>query len=190
VPGYLEQNALGCDPGFDLPSQYWSGETHMRCVREAMAHVLQHGYAHHIERLMVLGLFALLLGVYPRKFHDWHMAMYLDAVDWASAPNALGMSQYADGGVIASKPYVASGKYVQRMSNFCGLCRYDPDAMLGSRACPLTTLYWDFLQRHRDRFKRNRRMALQVANVDRKDRGELASVRRRAEELRSHADVL
>ena len=187
MPGYIEHNALGCTDR-DVPECFWSGETEMNCVREAMRHVLDHGYAHHIERLMVLGLFAMQLGVHPRRFHDWHMAMYVDAVDWVSLPNALGMSQFGDGGIVGTKPYAASGAYVSRMSDYCAGCRYDPKRATGEDACPITTLYWDFLDRHRERFAGNRRMAFQMKNLSRKPERELAAIRERADRLRAAFD--
>jgi deoxyribodipyrimidine photolyase-related protein len=141
----------------------------MACLREAIGQTLRHGYAHHIQRLMVTGLFALLLGVEPRQVHEWYLAVYVDAVEWVELPNTLGMSQYADGGVMASKPYVASGKYLQRMSNHCKGCRYDPARSTGARACPFTTLYWDFLARHETRLRSNPRMAMQLRNLARLD---------------------
>ncbi|MDW8479842.1 MAG: hypothetical protein RML12_08675 [Xanthomonadales bacterium] len=124
----------------------------MRCLAEAIGQTLALGYAHHIQRLMVTGLFALLLGVRPEEVHRWYLAIYVDAVEWVELPNTLGMSQYADGGILASKPYVASGRYLARMSNYCRGCPYDPARALGARACPFTTLFWDFLARHRARF--------------------------------------
>jgi deoxyribodipyrimidine photolyase-related protein len=116
---------------------------------------------------MVTGLFALLLGVKPRAVHEWYLAMYVDAVEWVELPNALGMSQHADGGLTASKPYVATGKYIQRMSNYCAGCRYDPGQRTGPSACPFTILYWDFLLRHEKRLARNQRMAMQLKNLSR-----------------------
>jgi deoxyribodipyrimidine photolyase-related protein len=116
---------------------------------------------------MVTGLFALLLGVEPREVHRWYLAVYVDAVEWVELPNTLGMSQYADGGVMASKPYVASGKYIQRMSNHCAGCRYDPATSTGARACPFTTLYWDFLGRHEAALAANPRMVMQLRNLGR-----------------------
>ena len=185
MPAYAGLNALGCEDR-GVPSFYWDGDTDMACVRDAMRNVLANGYAHHIQRLMVLGLFALLAGVHPKRFHDWHMAMYLDAVDWASLPNALGMSQYGDGGVVGSKPYCASGAYIQRMGNHCRGCRYEPKVATGEAACPFTTLYWDFLERHAARFARNPRMAQQVRNLDRKDVVERGEIRVHAKHLRSN----
>ncbi|MGF1469898.1 MAG: cryptochrome/photolyase family protein [Sandaracinaceae bacterium] len=184
MPGYAERNALDCDEDADVPAFYWTGDTDLECVRAAMTNVLDHGYAHHIQRLMVLGLFAQLLGVHPYRFHRWHMALYLDAIDWVSLPNARGMSQDGDGGVIGTKPYCASGAYIHRMSNHCRTCRYRPKAATGDDACPFTTLYWDFLARHRERLSSNRRMGLQLRNVDRKKPAELEAIRARAASLR------
>ncbi len=184
MPRYGERNALGCDDR-DVPSFYWDGETDMNCIAHAMKAVIQHGYAHHIQRLMVLGLFAQLLGVHPGRFHAWHMAMYVDAIDWVSLPNALGMSQWGDGGVVGTKPYCATGNYVDRMSNYCKGCRYDPKQADGEEACPFTTLYWDFLARHEDRFRANHRMGFQLRNLDKKDPKLLKSIRNRARALKA-----
>jgi deoxyribodipyrimidine photolyase-related protein len=118
---------------------------------------------------MVTGLFALLLGVEPRQVHEWFLAVYVDAIEWVEIPNTLGMSQFADGGLVASKPYVASGRYIHRMSNYCQGCRYQPDLCLGPKACPFTTLYWDFLIRHRARFEQHPRAALQWRSLARFD---------------------
>ncbi len=165
MPEYLERNALDAEE--DLPAWYWTGATDMACLRDALAQTLTHGYANHIQRLMVTGLYALMLGVNPKQVHAWYLAVYVDAVEWAELPNTLGMSQYADGGVMGSKPYIATGKYIQRMSPHCKGCRYDPAERSGSSACPFTTLYWDFLMRHEARLAKNPRMALQVKNVAR-----------------------
>jgi deoxyribodipyrimidine photolyase-related protein len=183
MPEYAEGNALECDEERDVPRFFWDGETDMACVADAMRGVLDHGYAHHIQRLMVLGLFALLQGTHPYRFHEWHMALYLDAIDWVSLPNTLGMSQYGDGGRVGSKPYCASGRYIDRMSNHCGGCRYDPGEATGDEACPFTTLYWDFLDRHEDRLAGNRRMGFQLRNLSRKDEAERDAIRERASSL-------
>ncbi len=167
MPDYLEKNALGATRA--LPGFYWTGQTEMRCLREVIGQTLEYGHAHHIQRLMVTGLFALLLGVQPREVHQWYLAVYVDAVEWVELPNTLGMSQYADGGLMASKPYAATGKYIQRMSNYCTGCPYHPAESTGPRACPFTTLYWDFLLRHEELLRKNQRMSLQVKNLDRLD---------------------
>ena len=137
MPDYLDRNALTAEA--PLPRFYWTGDTEMACLRETIGQTLEHGYAHHIQRLMVTGLFALLMGVDPRRVHEWYLAIYVDAVEWVELPNVYGMSQYADGGLMASKPYVASGKYIQRMSDYCKTCRFRPGERTGEDACPFTT---------------------------------------------------
>jgi deoxyribodipyrimidine photolyase-related protein len=181
-PEYLHKNELAAEQ--PVPRAYWDGETQMACVGSTMDHVLKTGYAHHIQRLMVLGLLAQLAGVDPNELHQWHLSLYLDAYDWVSAPNVIGMSQYADGGFLATKPYVASGKYINRMSNYCRSCVYSPDKATGEHACPVTTLYWDFLSRHKEVLDENRRMTFQMKNVDRKSDDELQSIRAHAKEIR------
>jgi deoxyribodipyrimidine photolyase-related protein len=165
MPGYTERNALNAQQ--DLPPWYWTAQTDMACLQDTLQQTLAHGYAHHIQRLMVTGLFALMLGVQPQQVHAWYLAVYVDAVEWVELPNVLGMSQYADGGVMASKPYIATGKYIQRMSPYCKGCRYDPGQREGEQACPFTTLYWDFLMQHETLLAKNPRMALQVKNLAR-----------------------
>ncbi|EHR70963.1 deoxyribodipyrimidine photolyase-related protein [Burkholderiales bacterium JOSHI_001] len=182
MPGYAELNAL--DAQEDLPAWYWTGNTQMACLRDAITQTLQHGYAHHTQRLMVTGLFALMFGVQPRQVHAWYLAVYVDAVEWVELPNTLGMSQYADSGLMASKPYVATGRYIQRMSPHCQGCRYNPAQRTGGTACPFTTLYWDFLMRHERRLAANPRMALQVKNMARLDDAQKQAIRERAAAIR------
>lgn len=167
MPEYLNGNALAAHA--DLPAFYWTGDTDMACLNDAVSQTLKHGYAHHIQRLMVTGLYALLFGVRPQAVHEWYLSVYVDAVEWVELPNTLGMSQYGDGGLMASKPYVASGKYIQRMSNYCQGCRYDPAVSTGPKACPYTTLYWDFLIRHEPLLAKNPRMGMQLKNLARLD---------------------
>lgn len=183
MPGFAQLNAL--DAQLPVPAFYWTGVTEMHCLAEAVRHTLDHAYAHHIERLMVLGLFCLLLGVHPYEVHRWHMALFIDAIDWVSLPNVMGMSQYADGGRLATKPYAASGRYIERMSNYCRDCRYDPGQASGASACPFTTLYWDFLARHEPRLAGNARMAYPYASLRRREPGELKRIRARADALRA-----
>ena len=185
MPAYADGNAL--DAQHDLPAFFWTGDTDMACLRDAIGQTLEHGYAHHIQRLMVTGLFALLYGVAPRQVHGWYLSVYVDAVEWVELPNVLGMSQFADGGLMASKPYIASGKYISRQSPSCGGCRYQPDARIGERACPFTTLYWDFLLRHEARFANHPRLALQVRGLARVDPLERAQIQAQASKIRSHA---
>ncbi|WP_395788474.1 cryptochrome/photolyase family protein [Aquimonas sp.] len=182
MPGYLDDNALGAEQ--PLPAFYWSGDTDMACLKDAIGQTLRYGYAHHIQRLMVTGLFALMLGVRPREVHEWYLAIYVDAVEWVELPNVLGMSQFADGGVMASKPYCASGKYIQRMGNYCSGCRYKPELAVGPKACPFTTLYWDFLQRHQARFAKHPRAALQWRSLERLSAEQRAAIAEQAQQLR------
>jgi len=183
MPDYADLNAL--DAQQPMPAFMWDGDTDMNCVRHAVGQLVEHAYAHHIQRLMVLGLFAMLLGVRPYDVHRWHLSMYIDAVDWVSLPNVLGMSQYADGGVVGSKPYCASGNYINRMSDYCAGCRFRPGKAAGDDACPFSTLYWDFLARNRSALEGNHRMGFQFKNLDRKDAGELRAIRARAGRLKT-----
>jgi deoxyribodipyrimidine photolyase-related protein len=182
MPDYKETNALGAHQ--PLPDFYWTADTDMNCLRAAIGQTLEYGYAHHIQRLMVTGLFAMLLGLEPKQVHEWYLAVYVDAVEWVELPNTIGMSQFADGGVMASKPYAASGKYIQRMSDYCRGCRYDPAVSTGESACPFTTLYWDFLLRHEERLRANPRMLMQVRNADRLSPSQKTAIRNQAGELR------
>jgi deoxyribodipyrimidine photolyase-related protein len=185
MPRYATLNALGAKEA--LPAWYWTGDTHMACLRDAVGQTLRLGYAHHIQRLMVTGLYALLRGVEPRQVHAWYLAVYVDAVEWVELPNTLGMSQYADGGLMASKPYAATGQYIARMSNHCSGCRFDPKQRTGAKACPFTTLYWDFLFRHEKSLAGNPRMALQVKNLARVAPAEATAIRARADSIRADA---
>jgi len=157
MPEYLARNELrAANP---LPRFFWTGETEMNCLRQAIRQTLDFGYAHHIQRLMVTGLYCLLAGIDPKQVHEWYLAVYVDAVEWVELPNTLGMSQYADGGAMASKPYAASGKYIDRMSNYCKGCQYKPDS------CPMTVMYWQFLEKHEKKLSANPRMAMQLKNM-------------------------
>jgi len=182
MPQYAEANAL--EAREPLPPLFWSGETEMVCLREVVGQLLERGYAHHIQRLMVTGLFAQLVGVEPRAVQDWFMALYVDSVEWVTLPNVVGMSQHADGGLLASKPYVATGRYVERQSDYCRRCRFDPAQSIGDGACPFTTLYWDFLSRHREHLSGNRRMLFQLRNLQRKSAAERRRISEAAERTR------
>ncbi len=155
-PGYAESNALNATR--DLPEFYWTGETRMRCISQSVEQVREHAYNHHIQRLMVLGNFAMLIGVEPRQIEEWYLIVYADAYEWVELPNVHGMSQFADGGLLGSKPYAAGGAYIDRMSDHCKRCTYDVKAKTGPDACPFNALYWDFLARHRDTLKGNQRL--------------------------------
>jgi len=158
MPAYAGKNAL--DAQRPLPSFYWSGETDMNCLRQAIADTRRHAYSHHIQRLMVTGNFALLAGVRPQEVCEWYLAVYADAFEWVELPNTLGMSQFADGGLLASKPYAGSGAYINRMSDFCGSCAYDVKRKSGPKACPFNFLYWGFLVRNEDRLGGNPRLKM------------------------------
>ncbi len=185
MPAYAAHNALDAQQA--LPAFFWTGDTPMACLRDAIGQTLQHGYAHHIQRLMVTGLYTLLLGVEPQQVHAWYLGVYVDAVEWVELPNVLGMALFADGGVMASKPYAATGKYIQRMGNHCQGCRFDPAQSTGDQACPFTTLYWDFLGRHQARLAANPRMALQVKNLVRLSPEQRSAITARADAVRAGA---
>ena len=156
MPEYGERNTLNATRS--LPDFYWGAHTDMFCVAEAVRHTRDHAYSHHIQRLMITGNFALLAGLDVKAVQEWYLAVYSDAYEWVEMPNTLGMALFGDNGVVASKPYAASGKYIRRMSNYCEKCPYDPDEMTGKKACPFNALYWDFLLRHKDKFRGNQRM--------------------------------
>ena len=182
MPGYVDRNAMEADQ--ELPDFFWNAETPLTCLRQTLSQTLEFGYAHHIQRLMVTGLYSLLLGVRPKAVHEWYLAVYVDAVEWVELPNTLGMSQYADGGVMASKPYCASGNYIDRMSNYCKGCPCRPGEATGDRACPFTTLYWDFLIRNEDKLAGNHRMGMQLRNLKRLDSERREAIQERADLIR------
>jgi deoxyribodipyrimidine photolyase-related protein len=190
MPDYIERNEMEASEA--LPDFYWTGETSMNCLKQALGQTLEYGYAHHIQRLMVTGLFSLLWGVEPKETHRWYLSIYVDAVEWVELPNTLGMSQYADGGVMASKPYVSTGKYINRMSNYCQDCRYKPDVKTGEQACPFTVLYWEYLAKHEKRLAGNQRMGLQLRNLKRmgaEERSEiLAQARKTRQRILEHTN--
>ncbi len=184
MPDWYSMNAL--DAQHNLPDFYWTGQVDMQCLAQSIQQVLDYGYGHHIQRLMVTGLFAQLWQTQPQQIHAWYLAMYVDAVEWVELPNVLGMSQYADGGIMASKPYIATGRYIAKMSNYCAGCRYKPDEAETDNACPFTTLYWEFLATHRARFANHPRLALQVKHLDNHSAEKRAAVAKRAQWVRAH----
>ena len=174
MPDYAETNFL--QAGRPLPSFYWTGQTEMNCLSQAIGDTRRHAYAHHIQRLMVTGNFALLAGLDPRQVEQWYLLVYADAFEWVELPNTHGMALFADGGVMASKPYAASGAYIDRMSDYCSGCRYRPEVKLGPKACPFNYLYWDFLIRNEEKLKGNPRMAmpyLTLAKMDAERRSDI-----------------
>jgi len=181
-PTYKDSNALGADR--KLPGFYWSGETDMACVRDVVETTRDHAYAHHIQRLMVTGNLAMLLGVHPDEINDWYMVVYADAFEWVELPNTHGMATFADGGVVGSKPYAASGAYIDRMSDYCGGCAYDVKDRLGDKACPFNALYWDFLDRNSDRLEGNIRLAMPYKSLGRMSDGDRKAIGAKASRTR------
>ncbi|WIW87420.1 cryptochrome/photolyase family protein [Sphingobium sp. V4] len=177
-PDYAKRNALRATR--NLPGFYWTGETDMHCLSQAIGQTIDHGYAHHIQRLMITGNFALLAGVDPHQVHIWYLEVYADAYEWVELPNTLGMSQFADGGLLASKPYASGGAYINRMSDYCGACRYDVKRRVGEDACPFNALYWDFLARNAGMLARNPRLAMPYRNWDRMTQEDRAATRDQA----------
>ncbi|MBU6141295.1 MAG: cryptochrome/photolyase family protein [Proteobacteria bacterium] len=174
MPQYLESNFLNAKRA--LPEFYWHGKTQMFCLSEVVKQTKEHAYSHHIQRLMVTGNFALIAGINPKEVHEWYLAVYADAFEWVEAPNTLGMALHADGGIMASKPYAASGKYISRMSNFCKSCRFDPEITVGEKACPFNALYWNFLQENEDKLKNNQRLTFVYANLRKMEKTKLAEI--------------
>jgi deoxyribodipyrimidine photolyase-related protein len=184
MPGYEALNGL--DAQRPLPPLFTSGETSMRCVQDSLRSVHDHGYAHHIQRLMVLGNLALLSGVLPRDMVGWMWPSFVDGAEWVMLPNVIGMSLFADGGMMSTKPYAAGGNYINKMSDYCRGCRFDPKQRVGPDACPFTTLYWDFLARNRDRLAGNHRMGRQISAMSRL--ADLGAVRQRARQVLGDLD--
>ena len=179
MPDYATSNYLGHDR--PLPEWFWTGDTQMNCLAAAIGQSLQYAYAHHIQRLMVIGNFALLAGLAPDAVHRWYLGVYIDAFEWVELPNTLGMSQFADGGLLATKPYVSSAAYIDRLSDYCEGCRYDKKVRTGDHACPFNALYWDFFMRHRDKLNHNSRLRMVYRNLDRFSAVERESIAQRAE---------
>jgi deoxyribodipyrimidine photolyase-related protein len=186
MPGLREANHYGHERA--LPAWYWTGQTRMACMRDTIGQTLRHGYAHHIQRLMVTGQFALLAEISPQQVADWYLAVYVDAIEWVELPNVAGMALFANGGRFTSKPYVASGQYIDRMSNYCKGCAYAPAQRSGEGACPVTTLYWNFLDRHETELAASPRTALMVKNLQKLDGDARASIRAHAAYLLDHLD--
>ena len=173
-----------------LPKWYWTGDTKMNCMKQCINQTLANGYSHHIQRLMVTGMFGVTAQISPQAVCDWYLAVYVDAVEWVELPNTAGMALFANGGRFTSKPYVASGAYVKRMSNYCSGCRYEPETRIGPKACPMTTLYWNFLDQHEASFAANPRTALMVKNLQRMTPELRQQVRERAAEMLADLDSL
>lgn len=184
MPDYAERNFFNAHR--PLPEFYWTGKTDMFCMGEAIGHTRDHAYSHHIQRLMITGNFALLAGLDVKQVCEWYLAVYSDAYEWVELPNTLGMALFADGGLMASKPYAASGKYINRMSNYCKQCRYDPDKTTGADACPFNSLYWDFIARNEAKLKNNPRMAYPYTNWSRMSADKKSAILQQAETFLDH----
>ncbi|MBY4726467.1 MULTISPECIES: cryptochrome/photolyase family protein [Burkholderia] len=188
MPGYENSNAFGHRR--PLPHWFWDGCTRMACMSHALRQSLEDAHAHHIQRLMVIGNFALLAGLDPHEVHEWYLGVYIDAFEWVEMPNTLGMSQYADGGAMATKPYVSSAAYIHRMSNYCKGCAYDRHARTGARACPFNALYWDFFDRHRGALQHNHRLGMVYRQLARFDDEALEAIRMQADSVVRNIDSL
>lgn len=185
MPEYATRNALGADR--PLPAFYWTTETKMHCVAQTVAATRDNAYAHHIQRLMITGNFALLAGIDPRAVNAWYLGVYADAVEWVQLPNTQGMALWADGGLVGTKPYAASGAYIHRMSDYCGTCHYNVREKTGPRACPFNFLYWDFLDRNAERLAGNVRLALPLKALAAKSPAERAAIRASAKDFLDRA---
>ena len=191
---FLDMPAMKTDNHFGhknaLPKWYWTGDTGMNCLKQTVTQTLEYGYSHHIQRLMITGMFGITAEIEPQQLCDWYLAVYVDAVEWVELPNTAGMALFANGGRFTSKPYVASGAYVKRMSNYCQGCRYKPEIKSGSGACPMTTLYWNFLDGHKKTFAANPRTSLMVKNLTRMSDAERAAIRVDARQMLGNLDAL
>lgn len=188
MPGYAQLNELGHDRA--LPAWFWTGDTRMACMAHAIGQSLTHAYAHHIQRLMVIGNFALLAGVDPQAVHRWYLGVYIDAFEWVELPNTLGMSQFADGGRLATKPYVSSAAYLDRMGDHCASCHYLKKDRLGERACPFNALYWDFHIRHAPLLRHNPRIGMVYRQIDKMTPQTIADIQAKAQALQAQLNTL
>ncbi|HEX5356463.1 MAG TPA: cryptochrome/photolyase family protein [Aquabacterium sp.] len=188
MPGYVQHNKLAHE--LPLPEWFWTGDTRMACMAQAIGQSLEQAYAHHIQRLMVIGNFALLAGLDPQAVHRWYLGVYIDAFEWVELPNTLGMSQFADGGLMATKPYVSSAAYLDRMGDHCAGCHYRKKDRLGERACPYNALYWDFHIRHADRLRRNPRIGMVYKQIDRMPPADIDAIQSRSQDIKARLDRL
>lgn len=188
MPDYASKNELEASRA--LPEYFWNGKTRMNCLRHSLSQSLTHAYAHHIQRLMVIGNFCLLAGIHPDAVDAWYLGVYIDAIEWVEMPNTRGMSQFADGGIIATKPYAASGNYIQNMSDYCNGCHYQVKEKLGEKACPLNSLYWHFMYRHRQRFSSNPRIGFAYKTWERMSAPVQHQILKKAEKILEDLETL
>lgn len=186
MPEFSELNYFGNEAR--LPSWYWTGETKMNCMHHAIKQSLDHAYAHHIQRLMITGNFASLLGVHPDEVDRWYLGIYIDAFEWVEITNTRGMSQFADGGIVGSKPYVSSAAYVQKMSNYCDGCSYNYKDKFGEKACPFNTLYWDFYARNRSLLERNPRIGMMYKVWDKMEETQKRLILEKAQKIKQNIE--
>jgi deoxyribodipyrimidine photolyase-related protein len=186
MPDYKQKNEL--DNHNKLPDFFWTGDTKMNCLKHAINNSLDNGYAHHIQRLMITGNYALLTQTHPDAVDDWYLGIYVDAIEWVQLTNTRGMSQFADGGKIATKPYVSSGSYINKMSNYCGSCHYNKNKKIGDDACPFNSLYWNFLHDKRSQLGNNFRMGMMYSLLDKMDSQDLQNIKEKAQHIIAHQD--
>jgi deoxyribodipyrimidine photolyase-related protein len=178
MPDYARKNQLQAKN--KLPEYFWHGSTKMNCLSHSLSQSLTTAYAHHIQRLMVIGNFCMLTGINPDDVDNWYLGVYIDAIEWVEMPNTRGMSQFADDGIIATKPYAASGNYINKMSDYCKSCQYDVKQKVGEKACPLNSLYWNFMHTHRSKLEKNPRIGMVYKNWDRQTEEQKAALLKQA----------
>jgi deoxyribodipyrimidine photolyase-related protein len=188
MPEYARQNYFNHNE--ELPSWFWTGETKMACLKDAITQSLDKAYAHHIQRLMITGNFALLIGANPDAVDTWYLGIYIDAIEWVEMPNARGMSQFADGGIMATKPYVSSANYIHKMSDYCSNCIYDPKKRVGDKACPFNSLYWDFFDRHEDKLRKNPRIGMAYRHLDKMNSEDKEAILHQAQWIKENIETL
>ena len=188
MPGYIEKNFFGHTR--PLPQWFWDGKTNMNCLSHAITQSLEQAHAHHIQRLMVIGNFSLLAGLDPAEVHRWYLGIYIDAFEWVEAPNTIGMSQFADGGLLATKPYVSSAAYIDRMSDYCKGCHYDKKARVGELACPFNALYWDFFHRNAATLANNPRIGMAYRQLEKMDEAAILAFQQQAQRMTAKLDAL
>jgi deoxyribodipyrimidine photolyase-related protein len=186
MPSYKELNVLNNQN--KLPNFFWTGKTKMNCLKNTINNSLDNAYAHHIQRLMITGNFALLMQLHPDEVDAWYLGIYNDAIEWVQLTNTRGMSQFADGGKIATKPYVSSANYIDKMSNYCGSCYYNKKEKTTPKACPFNSLYWNFLDDKREQLSKNRRMGMMYSLLNKMPASDLASIKEKAQHIIENAD--
>jgi deoxyribodipyrimidine photolyase-related protein len=187
MPQYAQKNKL--ENTLPLPDFYWTGKTKMNCLHHSIQNSLDHAYAHHIQRLMITGNFALLAQIHPDRVDEWYLGIYADAIEWVQLPNTRGMSQWADGGIVATKPYVSSGAYINKMSNYCADCKYNLKKRTGEDACPFNSLYWNFLDDKKQYLAKNNRMAMMLRLLEKIPQEELVAIKERAQKILLNPDA-